>query len=470
MQRSHYDVVIIGCGLSGLAAGIRLAHFGKKVLILEKHNAPGGLNSFYSIAGRKYDVGLHAVTNYVPRGTKGGTPLMRVLRQLRIDWEDFALIPQKTSRIQFPGVALNFNNDFQTLEASVAAAFPKSIEGFRKMVSVLPTFDEALFHPNRSTSGRAFLKTYLQDPVLIDMLLCALCYYGSAREDDIDFSQLAVLFRSILMEGFARPAEGIRRIIRALLDRYRQTGGERRMKCAVTALNIKAGRVASLTLSTGEVLTADTVLSSIGAVETFNLLSEKPEATKPPTPGALSFVEALSHYPLSLTQGLWEETIVFFSDDYPFRYRAPKELIDPGSGVICLAHNYAFTGEDIPTEGCLRVTALAHPHAWHKLDADTYAAEKEKTAQALLAKARTYLPPLPTLGEAALPILALDTFTPKTIERFTGHLRGTVYGSPEKLYNGQTPVTNLLLCGTDQGLLGIVGAMLSGIIQSGKLM
>ncbi|HEY0947484.1 MAG TPA: FAD-binding protein, partial [Opitutaceae bacterium] len=30
---SHYDVAIIGAGMSGLAAGIRLAHFGKKVCI-----------------------------------------------------------------------------------------------------------------------------------------------------------------------------------------------------------------------------------------------------------------------------------------------------------------------------------------------------------------------------------------------------------------------------------------------------
>ena len=57
--------------MSGLAAGIRLAHFGKKVCIFERHNAPGGLNSFYSLGGRKYDVGLHAMTNYVPAGVSG---------------------------------------------------------------------------------------------------------------------------------------------------------------------------------------------------------------------------------------------------------------------------------------------------------------------------------------------------------------------------------------------------------------
>jgi phytoene dehydrogenase-like protein len=54
-------------------------------------------------------------------------------------------------------------------------------------------------------------------------------------------------------------------------------------------------------------------------------------------------------------------------------------------------------------------------------------------------------------------------FTPKTIKRFTGHLNGAVYGSPLKIKNGKTPVENLFICGTDQGFMGIVGAMLSGI-------
>ncbi|HKB57067.1 MAG TPA: FAD-dependent oxidoreductase, partial [Lacunisphaera sp.] len=51
MKDSHYDVAIIGAGMSGLAAGIRLAHFGRKVCIFERHNTPGGLNSFYSFDG-----------------------------------------------------------------------------------------------------------------------------------------------------------------------------------------------------------------------------------------------------------------------------------------------------------------------------------------------------------------------------------------------------------------------------------
>ncbi len=89
-----YDVLIIGAGMSGLAAGIRLAMFDSRVCILERHYAVGGLNSYYRLDDRNYDVGLHALTNFAPRGAKHG-PLPRLLRQLRISWDELELAEQQ---------------------------------------------------------------------------------------------------------------------------------------------------------------------------------------------------------------------------------------------------------------------------------------------------------------------------------------------------------------------------------------
>ena len=96
-----YEVitVVIGAGMSGLAASIRLAMYDRSVLLLERHLAPGGLNSFYRMGGHAFDVGLHALTNWVPPGAKG-TPLGKIFRQLRIERDAFDLCPQlKSARI-----------------------------------------------------------------------------------------------------------------------------------------------------------------------------------------------------------------------------------------------------------------------------------------------------------------------------------------------------------------------------------
>ena len=59
-------------------------------------------------------------------------------------------------------------------------------------------------------------------------------------------------------------------------------------------------------------------------------------------------------------------------------------------------------------------------------------------------------------------------FTPTTVEWYTGHVRGAIYGSPVKNPEGRTSLSNLFLCGTDQGMLGIVGSMLSGISMANQ--
>ncbi|MBL8851667.1 MAG: hypothetical protein JNG89_18445, partial [Planctomycetaceae bacterium] len=41
-----------------------------------------------------------------------------------------------------------------------------------------------------------------------------------------------------------------------------------------------------------------------------------------------------------------------------------------------------------------------------------------------------------------------------------------VYGAPHKLLSGETDIRGLHLCGTDQGFLGIIGSMLSGITMA----
>lgn len=465
-SKSHYDVAIIGAGMSGLAAGIRLAHFGKRVCIFERHNAVGGLNGFYSIAGRKYDVGLHAMTNYVARGIKG-TPLGKILRQLRIDRDEFQLCEQKGSRVAFGEqgeISLRFTNDFAVFESEVAARFPKEIDGFRQLVEHIKSYDGiSLDAPVES--ARAVVRRFLRERLLEDMLFCPMMFYGSPQERDMAFRDFVVLFRSIFLEGFARPPDGVRVILRVLLEKYRAAGGERRMKCGVQRILERNGRAAALLLDSGEEVTADHVVSSIGYVETEQLYRSVSDTQNlADRVGRLSFVETinvLDRQPAELGWG--DDTIVFFSMYSPFLYERPRDAVDLRSGVICLPNNFIYPPGGGPTEGMLRCTCLANYAVWAQFTEAEYRAQKQQCLEAIGNVTQRFLPRLcggTTLSEVTV---AQDVFTPRTIEKFTGHLAGCVYGSPAKHRQGKTGLDNLYLCGTDQGYLGIVGAMLSGI-------
>ncbi len=450
--------------MSGLAAGIRLAHFGKKVCIFERHNAVGGLNSFYSIDGRKYDVGLHAMTNFVKPGVKG-TPLTKLLRQLRISREEFALCEQKQSRISFGPSGetnLGFTNDFSFFESEVAQQFPAQIDGFRRLAAVIRTYDDVSLDA-KPASARTVVRRHISDPLLEDMLFCPVMYYGSASEHDMAFGQFVIMFKALFFEGFARPFDGVRVILRVLIDKYRASGGERRMKCGVQKIISQGDSASALILDNGEEIIADHIISSIGAPETEKLIA-KTIAPQPSPAGRLSFVETitiLNKQPRELGWG--DDTIVFFNDSATFSYEQPQNQVDPRSGVICIPNNFDFTDDQELTEGIFRCTCLANYDQWATLPEEQYQEDKGLWYERVQTSARRFMPALESEEVLKKATLATDMFTPRTITKFTGHEGGAIYGSSTKYREGRTALNNVYLCGTDQGFLGIVGAMLSGI-------
>lgn len=454
---SHYDTILIGAGMSGLAAGIRLAQFDQRVVVLERHYLWGGLNSFYKRGGRRFDVGLHALTNYAPKGAKG-LPLSRMLRQLRIRHEDLRLGEQRVSEIAFPGLRLKFSNDFALFESEVRAAFPSQMDGFARLVADVRAADA--FTPDDTSRGaRAELARYFDDPLLIEALMLPMCYYGSARADDIDWYQFVILFRSFFFEGFARPEGGIQPMLDLLRRRYLDLSGELRMSCGVQEVLHANGRVSGVRLDDGTELTADRVLSSAGWVETMRLAGLE-DRVRDDERGSMSFTETIFVMDTEPARHGHEAAVIFFNDAPDFRYRAPDDLIDARSGVICSPNNYA--AEAPLPEGILRYTNLANFDRWSALAGEDYERAKREQADAALAVATRYgMDPRPHE-------VFRDSFSPTTVRRFTGHDRGAVYGSPRKRLDGETPIAGLHLMGTDQGMLGVIGAILSGISMANR--
>lgn len=454
---SAYDTIIIGAGMSGLAAGIRLAHYDRRVCILERHYTIGGLNSFYRLRGRDYDVGLHAVTNFTPKGTKKG-PLARLLRQLRFRWEDFQLSPQIGSRIDFPGTSLAFGNDIDILRAEIAREFPQERDNFERLLARLLDYDE-LDQEAYETSARAVLDELIGTPLLREMLLCPLMWYGNARQHDMDFGQFCIMFRSIFLEGFARPFAGVRLILKNLVRRFRSLGGELRLRSGVAKLAVEDGHVQGVILDDGQQLQARNVLSSAGWVETMRMCDDVSESADAHPPGELSFTETVSILDKQPQRIGHDNTIVFYNDSEHFHWERPHDnYCDLRTGVICSPNNFSYSPDDgqLP-DGVIRITSLADFDRWNGLSEDDYRLEKLKWFDRVNEAAVQFVP------DFRSHIVDYDMFTPTTIRRFTWHDNGAVYGAPDKHIDGRTHLDNLFVCGTDQGFVGIVGAIVSGI-------
>jgi len=450
-----YDVVIIGAGMSGLAAGIRLAHYDRRVCILERHTRVGGLNSYYRRGGYDFDAGLHAMTNIVP-ASRRTAPLNRLLRQLRIPYDALDLCPQRHSVIEFPAATLRFSNDLSELTESIAAAFPGQVEGFRRLVAEVESCDAfALTGDDVSAASR--VAACVSDPVLADMLMCPVLYYGGACEGDMPFRQFCIMFRSIFMEGLGRPVGGIRPLLERLAERLEECGGELRLGTGVARVLTKEGAVTGVELASGERLATAAVLSSAGYVETLSMCDPVPAGTSALPAGQIAFAESISVLDCDPVAFGLDATVMFTVSRGGLRFRRPAGLLDEDGALLCVPGNFVFPEGRRPGEHVVRLARLTDYRPWFQADEQDYRQMKQQVLDSL---AVTLERRAPGIGSH---VVFQDLLNPRTVQRFTGHLNGAVYGSPVKHFHGRTPVTGLSVCGTDQGLLGIVGALMSGV-------
>jgi phytoene dehydrogenase-like protein len=445
--------IIIGGGLSGLAAAIRFARYSPDVLLLEKHNRLGGLNSYYYRNTFLLETGLHAVTNYASPDAKQA-PLNRLFRQLKLSRKKLELYPQYSSEIRFPNEkSLVFTNDFEVLRENIFQSFPACKKGFIELLNALDEFEPFVIAPFQS--AKKFVFSFVGNTLLTEMLLCPLMYYGSSVENDMDLNQFVIMFRAIYQEGMFRPAGTIKTFLDTLSTQYHSFGGSMRLSTEVKRILHKNKSIIGVELHNKEVIECDYLLSTIGLSETYALLQ-----MKDPHAGAkrLGFVESIFLLPKKNSHNLpTNRTIIFYNNNKKFHYKRPENLVDFNSGVICFPGNFAGRPTQDYTE--VRSTHLSNYDIWKQLSSqkNLYSDAKKDTATSSSLVLENFV------GKFKEHVIYQDTFTPLTIKRFTSKLDGAIYGSPIKVKDGNIGFANLFLAGTDQGFLGIIGSMLSGV-------
>ncbi len=85
-----YDIIIVGSGLGGLTAGAKLAREGKKVLLVEQHDRPGGCATTFKRKDFTFEVGLHEMDGLDRRDMK-----TRIFNDLGVfDEVEFLKVPE----------------------------------------------------------------------------------------------------------------------------------------------------------------------------------------------------------------------------------------------------------------------------------------------------------------------------------------------------------------------------------------
>jgi len=256
----------------------------------------------------------------------------------------------------------------------------------------------------------------------------------------------------------------MRPVVELLVQRLQAAGGEIRLRTRVECLLAENGRIRAARLESGEEIAAAQFYSSAGKVETMRLCSDQPRDTLAAAEGKISVVEVIAILDCPPHAAGCEDTILFFNRAPRFRFCRPESEVGTESGVVCVPSNYSH--EPPLDDRVVRFSALANYARWRELQTSAGASAAERTRY-FDAKKKAAADIFAAVGEFGLAVAKhatwFEVFTPLTIERYTGHVQGALYGTAQKQRRGLTPYVNLFLLGADQGFLGIVGAMLSGI-------
>ncbi|HHG85500.1 MAG TPA: NAD(P)/FAD-dependent oxidoreductase, partial [Bacteroidetes bacterium] len=500
-----FDVIIIGTGMGGMACGAALAHYGRKVLLLEQHYIPGGFTHMFGRKGFHWDVGVHAIgemrekdvpgriLNWLGRGEVEmvplGNPYDRFWFADGYKWElpDSRVAYFAQLKAEFPEQEAALDKYFKLVGKAV-----KSAMSFFAMKSLPKTLDQlGTGLKNRlGTDWWGITTTDALDMAgivgkLRTILTLHWGYYGSIP-DESSFA-IHALTHSHFWNGAYYPRGGSKSIAAALLGVVLDAGGEVLTRAAVAEVVLEGKVAVGVRMEDGRIFRAKKIISAAGAKTTVNELLPAPWKTS----SWAAKIRALESSPpyICLNLGFhgdiraagastanlwlmdsWDSNRLFWNldekDEQPhILYVSFPSLKDPDHQP---GTQQKHTGEVVTF---LPWKFFKH---WEKtLQGDrgeAYLALKKRIEDRLLAILQKRIP-------AVMEHLVLhELSTPLSANYFTKAEKGAIYGlkaSPARFtcseLRTRTPIKNFLMSGVDIASLGVVGAMTSGVLTATAL-
>ncbi len=443
-KKEAYDVVVIGAGLGGLSVAALLAKAGKSVLLVERHDRPGGYAHGFRRRGFHFDSGVHLVSGCGHEGYRNGSAIHKISRAVGIDPQAVFLPIQAYARAVFPEFEVHLQAGEEAFIIGLAERFPQEKDRLLALTRLCRVLaEEAMLAEEILEQGKSarvsparvlanlfrYRRTALAvalDEFLVAPRLKSACaslwpYLG------LPPSKLSFLYWASMMAGYTYEGgyycRGSFQIYANLLAAaVERQGGEVLLNSSVRRICVEQGKACGIILENGQVIRAEAVVSNIDARQTADLLIGRERLPKGHWEGLEKLIPSASIF------------VSYVATDFPFSEQAHAhetifyESFDHEAG-------YALALEGRPNWFSATLPSLADPslapEGQHILLLTTlcpfqigqsWRQAKKGFQQRLLEKAERHFPGLNDH------LLLVESGSPRTLERYTLNHQGAAYG------------------------------------------
>lgn len=449
-----YDAVVIGSGCAGLSAALELISAGKKTLLIEKHNLPGGCATSFCRGRFEFEPSLHELCGVGPAEDPGEIRKLMSKFGVEVDWKRvddcFRIISvfrdgtpmdctMPTGKEAFidkmeeyvPGSRAKMNEFFELLEEIRDAVeyFADPVDGMDGPVLMkkFPNVLKAGSYPTQKIFDVIGIPEKAQD------ILATYWSYLGVDMERLSIFHYASMIYTYITKGAYIPSHTSHEISNAMAERFRELGGEIWFNCCAEEFIFKNDRCVGVKTTNGTV-ECDVALANINPDIIYGKMLPKnveiPVREKKLSNarnrdfGARMFTIYLGLNKSAEELGIKDYSIfISGTSDSVKEYESLKK-IDTNGYSIFLCYNVA--NQEISPEGtaiCSFTTMFTSAEDWNNLSQEDYVKVKNKLAKKIITdfEAKTGISLMPYIEEISIA-------SPWTFARYLNVPEGSVYG------------------------------------------
>ena len=475
---AKYDIVVVGAGNAGLSAALQSQLAGKKTLLIEQHNLPGGCATSFVRGRFEVEPSLHELCDFGPADNPGDIRNILDSYGVKLGWYEcpdcFRVVTTgsdgKVLDATMPAGIENFIDAMEKEVPGSRESMTKLFDLFQEVLDGIAYITASKGNPDSAVLQRDYpdmLRTgaystqkvfdALKLPKKAQDILSTYWSYLGVDMEHLAFIHYAAMVHKYVSRGAYIPAHTSHELSVACIERFRELGGEVWFNCRAEEFLFDGDKLCGVKTNLGTV-DCKYVLANInpdiiyGKMMPKELVPEREKKLSAARNGNFGGRLFTAYFCLDCTAeelGIKDYSIFLQGTaNSAQEYKNIMGGLDTNEYAIFLCYNIANPGFS-PEGTCVcSFTTLCTPEDWNKLSQENYYEHKNAYAKKMLKtlKDKTGIDLVGHIEE-------MEVASPWTFARYLGVPEGSVYGYMTSDWDGM--MARMQMLGTDYPIKGL---------------